>query len=272
MKYAANFLKGIKLDNFNEIIINYNNQDRELVNFIAKNEGKRITLKILDVNSFAQTREWEKINLIGAAAQLSVCLGEAQSFAPISSSEQECIDNLEVPFFFGKIATCFEELNYLLEAGAAEVYLAEGICFNLLRARWVCDSYGAQIRVFPNVAQSRKGTGAALKKFFIRPEDVGVYEEFIDTFEFWGNLDRQEVLQMIYSSGCWNNELSALILDLDLAIDNKYIVSSFGKARSTCDHRCLKGEKCRICELTFDLGKKLEQNNFKVNNSHFLEI
>ena len=56
-----------------------------------------------------------------------------------------------------------------------------------------------QIRVFPNVAQSRSEI-PAIKQFFIRPEDLNAYEPYVDIYEFYrvNSSINTDVLYEIY--------------------------------------------------------------------------
>jgi hypothetical protein len=150
----------------------------------------------------------------------------------------------------------------LCKQGVTEVYVGEDICFDLVRAKAVASSYGVQLRTFPNVAQCSVKQTPPLQKFFIRPEDVEEYSDCIDTIEFWGPQDRQNILLKIYKKGFWYGDLNELLLDLPLSFDSRRIIPGFARIRKSCDRKCMKGEHCNVCDHALSISKKLENNNF----------
>ena len=264
MKYCGRYSNKINLSVFDEISILYNKQDKELIPFLQEHLNQRVILIIKELEDFSQSEEWRKLNTIHEKYpefNFALCFKEAGRFEEITDAIKNCIDNLQIPFFMGSVATNFDELNYLCSLGVSDVYLAEDICFDLRRAKRVCDIHKVQIRAFPNVAQGSIKAGPALKKFFIRPEDVESYSYYIDTLEFWGPLDRQEILHKIYTKGKWYGELSDLILDLNFSIDSRYIQPEFARLRQTCERKCLKGDRCKCCELISNISNKLKEIN-----------
>jgi hypothetical protein len=174
---------------------------------------------------------------------------------------EECFKELQVPFFTGCVATNFDQLNYLCSYGISDVYLAEEICFDLKRAKRICVNNNVQVRAFPNVAQSSITSIPALKKFFIRPEDIDVYSDVIDVLEFWGPADRQAILYKIYTKGVWFGDLQHLLLGFDISFDSRRIVPGFAPIRKVCQRKCMKGEHCSICDSIYNISKQLEDKN-----------
>lgn len=264
MKYCGIYSNKIDVSVFDELNIIYQNQDRQLVDFLQKHINQKINLIIQDINSFEENQEWLKLNAIHEKypdLNFKICFGQLQKFQEVSDILQHCIENLKIPFFTGYLVTNFDQLNHLCSFGISEVYLGEDICFDLKRARAVCDRYKIRIRAFPNVGQSSIKSSPALKKFFIRPEDVEEYSDVIDVFEFWGPLDRQNVLYKIYSKGVWFGDLNDLLLDCDLHFDSRRIVPGFAQIRKTCGRKCMKGEHCSICDKIYNISEKLADKN-----------
>jgi len=267
MKYCALFSNKINLNAFDEIAILYDRQDKELVPFMQKYSNKKIILRITNLQDFYEAKEWKKLNAIHQKYPelgFTVCFKEVGYFTVMSEMMVECIQSLEIPYFTGDTVVNFDQLHYLVEQGVSEVYLAEDICFDLKRAKKVCDNYGVQIRAFPNVAQGSIQSGPALKKFFIRPEDVVEYEDCISTLEFWGPTNRQEILYRIYKKGVWLGDLNQIILDFDLSFDSSRIVPGFAQLRKSCGRKCMKGEHCSICDRVLNISEKLKQKNLVI--------
>ena len=262
MKYCGQYSNKIDMTIFDEISILYDKQDRQLIPFLQEHLNQRIVLIIKDVEDFLQAEEWIKLNAIYEKySNFAICFKEISAFCEAPEALQQCIKELKAPFFTGYIATNFEQLNYLCNFGVSDVYLSEDICFDLKRARAICNQYKVQIRAFPNIAQSNVRSSPALKKFFIRPEDVEEYSDCIDVLEFWGLLDRQAILHRIYNKGQWFGELKDLILDFDLSFDSRCIIPGFAHSRKSCGRQCIKGGSCSICDTVYRISEKLSDKN-----------
>lgn len=262
MKYAAHFSNKIELDVFDEIFIPYKQQEQSLPHFLKEHSTQRIILEISDINEFYGNKEWEYLNLVYQKySNFIICFSAFCQFQELPELVIDCMKYLEMPYMTGMKVTNFDQLNYICEKGVCSVYLAEEICFDLRRAKWVCDRYGVQIRAFANVAQGCIRSGPAPKKFFIRPEDVEEYSDCIDIIEFWGPLDRQYILYRIYSKGFWYGDLNEIILDLNLPFDSRCIIPEFARIRKNCGRKCMRGGSCSICKKAYDFSKQLKTEN-----------
>jgi hypothetical protein len=106
-----------------------------------------------------------------------------------------------------------------------------------------------KFRVFPDIAQVPKGSEKyinPLAKFFIRPEDVSLYEDYVDLFEIYHQGDRTSVVYEIYKQEQWLGNLNQIILGLKCDIMNTSIAPHFGKCRLNCNKMCYI-DKCHIC-------------------------
>lgn len=265
MKFCGLYNNSIDMKIFDEIAINYEGQSSALIPFISKYIDKRIILVISNIHDFYAHKEWEIINTIAqqySEARLSICFYNLREWAPFDAELQECINNLTLPFFTGHAIVNFDQLNYALNHGVSDVYLCEDICFDLVRAKRLCSLFEVNIRTFPNITQCSVKETPAVKQFFIRPEDLMDYDDVIDTIEFWGPENRQEVLYRIYQRGSWFGDLNDIILGEELNIDSRRVVPhAFGNTRKMCGRRCMKGEVCTLCNKIVDLSKTLEQQN-----------
>lgn len=261
MKYSAVYSNKINLDDFAEVIIEYkHSQEEDLPLFLEYNQKKDIVISISDLDEFIRYKEWHIFNAIYEQyPYFTLRFYKVSKFEEIPELVIDLLENLNMPYFFGICATTFDQLHYLLDLGVSQVYLAEDICFDLTRASRLCGE--TLIRVFPNVAQGSIKSGPALKKFFIRPEDVKEYADVVDIFEFWGPTDRQNVLRRIYEKGKWLGDLQAIILDLDIELESQYLIPQFAHIRKDCGRRCMKGEKCSVCEHIKSISEKLKEKN-----------
>ena len=101
--------------------------------------------------------------------------------------------------FFDKHINNWDELWLYLTYNITDMYITDGLGFELDKVSLILHNYSIAIRVFPNVAQALTTETAAIKKFWIRPEDSEVYEKYVDTYEFFGEPKNQKVYYDIYA-------------------------------------------------------------------------
>lgn len=264
MKYCCQYSTNTKIKSFQEVLIPYGSQDRELLGFLKKHSKQmRVVLVVESPHALYVTKGWELLNAIRSEHkdyQFAVCFGAAGRFSAVDEELKTCMSNLiDIPYFLGYTIVNFEQLHYILQFGVSDVYLAEGICFDLRRAKSLCKKHGVAIRAFANIAQSEVHDSAPLLKFFVRPEDVPALEQYIDVLEFWGGPDRQDVLLRIYSRGIWFGDLHDLILDFNLSLDSRRVAPDFAPFRANCGRECLTGTPCTFCASVLNVANRLEQ-------------
>jgi hypothetical protein len=173
----------------------------------------------------------------------------------------------QIPFFFADFVNNWERLYQIVENNPTDVYICEDLAFDIINVSDFLKRRGIRIRAIPNVAQSSWSNCPTVKKFFIRPEDVQFYEEYIDTFEFFGNNDK--IYYKIYAEDkFWFGNLGELILSgSDLKLDSRAVLPYFATTRLNCNHKCLKGGFCKMCEVCENLSKTMSEKElfFKVN-------
>ena len=168
-------------------------------------------------------------------------------------------------FFFDELINNWDTLIGLLEYGVSDIYIVENLGFELDKVAEIAAKYKVQVRVFPNVAQSSFNETAALKKFFIRPEDIDIYNKYIDIIEFYNVDDKLDIYYKIYAiDKKWLGQLNEIILDFNSDIDNKYIIPRFSEIRYKCKKRCLKGAKCNRCENIEQLADNLKKGGLMI--------
>ncbi len=251
MKYSIRYCKGSRiLDAADELIIKYNMKEAShLLDFIKTREEKqRIVVDI------TQTKTAD-IKILAAAAHIH------KNFAVLLSLEQrDLIVNLDeecISFFFAEGASDWDTLTGMLNLGVSDIYVINELGFYLDAVKLKCKK--VNVRVYPNIAQSSTELYIDnFKKFYIRPEDVVVYEDCVDIMEFFGPLNKQAILYNIYTKEAWNGDLNDLIIGLHFHIDSRTIVPYFGKVRTSCEKRCVLG-RCDLCENVKSLSETLER-------------
>lgn len=128
--------------------------------------------------------------------------------------------------------------------------------------------------------------GEKINSFFIRPEDIEYYSQFIDVIIFpqtFENARRQISLYNIYNKEKpWYGEMKELVIGLDSTYNNKYFVGNTNKKdielinKTFRDIRCCCGAKCRDggllkCNLCF-LMERLSNMIKKLEDKRIAEL
>lgn len=158
----------------------------------------------------------------------------------------------------------------MLGKHVTDIYIINELGFSLDKLAIAAHKLGVKLRVYPNVAQtSAFNEMPALKKFFIRPEDIDLYSDYIDTCEFYNSDKKLETYYKIYKEDKkWFGKLNEIIIDFNSEIDNKYIIPRFAEKRIRCNKSCIKGGYCHRCDRIEELSHTLEQSKLiiKVDN------
>ena len=258
MKYCINYNKRIQTDcQIDEYTIEFKKSEPNLLQFLDENTDKRIILYAKEEQDLLLFKDLcKKYNNL------------VIKFEYYDKTIIEEIVELGFPFFYNIHVNNWDLLLGLIDLGVTDVYVVEDLCFQLDKVAEIAHAENVQLRVFPNVAQSVWGDTAPLKKFFIRPEDVNIYGQYVDVFEIYGeNKNVIAVTLKVYQKDKkWFGRLNEIIIGLgDPNLDSRFITPLFAEKRVTCDKRCVKGGKCRICDRIQDLAKTLEEANIYID-------
>lgn len=274
MKYAIKYYRNGTIDSeeilnkADEIIIKYTHKTAEIIDFVQKwREDQRIVVNLTEMNEIAID---EMIEIFVAARSKHNNLALLLPYPSIGIDDR-CKEN-DLPFFFGLPIDRQDMLVWAIEDGVSDVYIVNEFGFSLKDISALCKSAGVNIRVYPNVAQSSMALRCdnQFASFFIRPEDIELYSDYVDVCEFYGPLDKQKVLHDIYTSEHWSGNLKDIILDLEYDIDSRTITPYFGKSRLGCNKMCTYG-KCKICYNTQSLAKVLEEKGLGLRKERTYE-
>jgi hypothetical protein len=167
-----------------------------------------------------------------------------------------------IPFWTNTYVKDWDTFIYLIDSGVCAVTVVEEMGFQLDKIAAVAHAANVEVHVIVNYAQSSVETTPALKKFFIRPEDIDVYTPYIDVCDIKGDSRRVSVYYNVYANDKqWFGKLNELINSLNSDIDNRCIPINFAEARIKCNKRCLKGGSCRLCDNYEKLAKTLSERN-----------
>ena len=269
MKYSIKYYKGCScLRDADELILKFNEPSPELIDFINNQAGtwQRI---VLDASDYIACDIGENMELFKEANELlngnfAIKLDNSM-FRGICNEFKEN----DIKFFFYNKNLTLDDIRNLVEFGVSDVYVTNELAFNMEKIATYCHRYDVNVRTLPNVAQDRWNSIPNYKeeneitKFFIRPEDLYLYEGYVDFIEFFvesvEDLPKQETFYKIYKTdGFWKDNLSVIISGLKTNINNTFILPIFGETRLKCNKRCDYGE-CNLCPLFVKLSKNIEE-------------
>ena len=280
MKYCARFRNSIDLTHFDEIIVELRKETfNDILGFLQYHKNQRVIFKLVDKELFLNEklkhflRIEQRFYFDYAFLFPDMKLFESKEAAEKDAELTEKIINKlfenDLPYYFKKIATTIDDVWYLLRLGVSDVIIGEQLGFDLDKIAPTIHSYGVQIRVFPNVCQKPYESCNDIKCFFIRAEDVDIYDKYVDVFEFWGDDKKQDVYRHIYAeSKQWIGPLELYIEGFNHPIEGHHILDSFAEARSTCGRACLYGNGCRLCDVYIDLAQTLKDKGLVLVNEN----
>lgn len=179
------------------------------------------------------------------------------------------LKDFEVPFFVEYRPHNIEEVNALINFGVSDIYITNELAFSMTEIAKIAHDNLIKIRVHPNVVQQSElcyifpDVINSIQQFFIRPEDIEIYENYIDVIEFFGPLNKQDVLLDIYKDGYWMGDLNELIIDFKDSINCMNLMPDFGFYRLGCQHRC-NLNKCNYCQISRSLAKELKKKDIYI--------
>jgi hypothetical protein len=110
---------------------------------------------------------------------------------------------------------------------------------------------GIPIRAVPNIAHDGYLPRAdGICGQWIRPEDIDMYEEYVDAVEFGGvELSKERALYRIYhDEKNWPGDINMIITNFNHAGVNRLLPQGvLAERRMICGQRCQSGGACRLC-------------------------
>lgn len=246
---SENYLKDAE-----QFKIRYRPADRTLEDFLEEYQDKSI---VIDV-----TQTFEQLD-----AKLFKGLYEKyHNFKLIINFANEehlkRVQEYELPFFFVNFVTTIDQLHGFLKYHPTDMYICEELGFSLDKISTLLHSNNVKVRVMPNLCQSSFPETPSLLTFFIRPEDIAVYSEFVDVFELISDEVHQQVIYKIYKQGYWAGPVKQIIPNFKDNLDSRFVMDYFGLIRTKCGKRCLyKQGTCDICHRFTQLADTFKEND-----------
>lgn len=258
MKFCLNYNQFTEhmqcLNEADEWNIIFNEKDTTLLEFLDLHGDKQINLIFSNLSYINFCEE-----IIKKYNNVKI------KFANIDLDELE-EKKIAFPFFTDILVNNVDILQRLINLKVTDIYIVEELAFEIKQIANYLHELNINVRVFPNVAQSQWKALPALKKFFIRPEDLKFYESYVDIIEFYEADKTLDVYYDVYKNKqIWFGRLDEIIIDFNSTIDNKYIIPRFAEMRIDCRKRCLRGDHCNRCEQIEKLASSLEKSELVVS-------
>lgn len=265
MNFAIPFTR--KFNYFNqpnvEINIHYKPKVKELDDFISKYKQKRINL-IFQEGEFDKERDLPLIEAFREKyPQCELVMRMPVYFRQI----QSLLAQKQLPHYYYIFANRWGIFNGLLNTSVTDIYISEDLCFSLDIIQQKVKDTNKKIRTFCNVCQTTWPEEESLRTFFIRPEDIFLYNKYIDVVEFFEAEKDKNALNTLYNlynkGERWAGPLKEIIKGFKGDTDSYYLFSRFGEKRLDCGKRC-NVSNCSFCVQVASLANTLKQNQIGI--------
>ena len=239
-----------------ELKIKYNRADRTLEQFLQKYIDKSI---IIDTTKSEDFNEQDLI-LFSAFKE------KYNNFKILIDYRNQEILNIvlkeKIPFFFSNFITTIDEVHGLIKYHPTDMYICEQLGFSLDRVSKLLHNNNVKVRVIPNICQSSYPDTPSIKTFFIRPDDIAVYSQYVDVFELFSDQLRVQVIYEIYKKGKWIGQISEIIPSFKQELRGDQLLNIFGDIRLKCKKRCMYNpSSCSMCNLFMNFSNTLKDKN-----------
>ena len=269
MNFAIPFFRKFKY--FNEdgiqLNINYKPHIKELKSFIQQYGNHRINL-IID-NNFNIQRDLEIIS------NLRICFPNVKIITCLPFFTEQIEKKMQekhLPHYYNEYISSWDKFSAFLSLDVSDIFITEELAFEIKDVSNLAKKHHKALRVFCNICQSPWDKMLSLKTFFIRPEDIDLYSDYIDTIEFYFKEKEYHSINVLYEVYAkdkkWFGLLNEIIINYNGQEDNRFIFPNFGNARLNCGKRCLKQKTCKICDRILQLNSVLKEKNIfiEINN------
>ena len=243
------------LKDADQLKIKYRPTDSTLVDFLKEYSNKSIVIDVSD--------NFDEID-----AQLFKSLrADYKNFKLIIRYENEAhiklVKQYKLPFFFMNFATTIDQLYGFKSYNPTDIYVCEELGFFIDKVAEILHKDNIKVRVFPNICQSSFPETPSIQTFFIRPDDIPAYEDYVDVFELVSDRERQAVIFKVYKQHKWFGEVGEIIPTFKGHLDSRYLLNDFGVFRSKCGRRCMyKPGSCNICTRMIELGDTIKNKGY----------
>lgn len=260
------FKSSKSIDKADEIIIRYDERETDLIRFAEEHSDIKV---IADITHYFKGKVLDDIDIFkcakAACPLFTILLNDNVENEGIIPALQENGINFFFPYYYGGT---LDKIESQIVRGASEVYITNELGFNIKALSEQCHHLNVKVRVLPNIAQSSASLDNTLdtyKFFFIRPEDMELYSLYVDTVEFFGEVQEQDTFYDIYfNKRKWEDDLTFLIKGLKTPLLGNTIPPDgyYAKRRLSCRKECYK---CEACDSVVSIARTMREKGFSFN-------
>lgn len=246
MKYSVSIRQSSAVkQQADEIMLNYKDI-KGLYNFIDNFLDKEY---VVYIPRNVKDIDWEELEIFANKVKLTLAIENTYLIMDCNSHK--------LNYYWAYPITTWYELNGLVNLGVKQLFLGIPLVFQLPEIK----KFNLPIRVVANVCYDGfipRPDGIC--GFYIRPEDVKAYEEYIDTIQFdVSELTQEATLLSIYKKESWPGNLNLLLTNLKYNVDNRGIPEEFAQTRIKCRQRCQSGGSCHFCETALKFSRQIDK-------------
>lgn len=236
-----------------EIKFLYKDKDR-LIDYIEEFSDKTFIL-IIPKGVEASDISWELYRTYSEKVNFILALEDLNLY-------KNCQDN-NIKFYWNYPIFTWFELDGIIKLNPCYLFINGALTFNLQKLKEKTD---IPLRCCPNVAYMdsiprENGIYGA----WIRPEDIEVYKQYVNTFEFMATaLSEEAALLEVYQRGNWPGNLNLLLTNLNIQVDNRALPDELGQMRANCGRRCLISNNCHFCETAMKFADVLRSKHYEM--------
>lgn len=226
-----------------------------LFKFIKEHPEKRYCITI---DKILTKEEIDK-----AIEQIDIVISVTDNYTVSCQDFRQSFQFLDLKYntFLNFPVTDWETFSYLRKLEVTDIYIDGPLGFQ-------CNAITAEkgdikIRVSPTVSANSalSRTGRSPSSFFIRPEDLSLYEDAIDIIDFNVPLiDTETTLFNVYKRGYFSFNIDQLILGLPEGANNVIFNKNFAQERLNCAQKCnIPSRSCHICSRYFTIAEQMQK-------------
>ena len=253
-----------------EILINYKPDIKKLDDFINQYSDYRIIIAFGERESKEGAFIFKDFEIIQALLQKYTNADIVLRFPQYDTFIEKKLNEYNIPHYYQEIISNWEDLLGFCDLNITDIRIGGNLAFMLYFTSKITREKNIRVRCFCNLCEQRWQTISSIKNFFIRPEDIPYYSNYIDTFEFFPykeNPNYNVLYEVFGIEHKWFGKLNEIIFNYQGEEDNRTLIPAFGEYRSNCQRKCLiDSNSCKICDRIVDLGYALEEKNIIIRN------
>ena len=251
MKYTVHGRQSYSiLQEADEIRVEWRDRER-IMDFIERIPDKTILLEA-DVAQIIADDAWNYLTMIKEKMNLILVIKDLSTVPNVQ--------RLGFKWFWAFPVSNWQEFRTVIALNPEYILLGGSLFFDL---RNVKTKTSIPIRLCANGGYDFYLPAESRLCFpWLRPNDVSVYEPYVDALEFYGDdLPQEATLLKVYKSQKWPGNLNFIINHLNIDVDNRSISEEFAEVRIGCRQKCMENGSCHYCHHTIHFAETLRKEH-----------